>query len=121
MPVFAEQIDGLTFWISSRYVMQGLHRYRIRQYEFIFILIVQDDIHQARHPRLRGYLRAVCSRQARRARRARFIIIFFSLFFSSSPSFTRATIVPLVEFHYFSSSSSPSIVLATLNLVANAA
>ena len=43
--------------------MQGLHRYRIRQYEFIFILIVQEDIavQQARHPRLRGYLRAVCS------------------------------------------------------------
>ena len=83
MPVFAEQIDGLTFWITSRYVMQGLHRYRIRQYEFIFILIVQDDIavQQARHPRLRGYLRAVCSRQARRARRARFII-FSSFFFS---------------------------------------
>ena len=56
--------------------MQGLHRYRIRQYEFILILIVQEDIavQQARHPRLRGYLRAVCSRQARRARRARFII-----------------------------------------------
>ena len=43
--------------------MQGLHRYRIRQYEFILILIVQEDIavQQARHPRLRGYLRAVCS------------------------------------------------------------
>ena len=83
MPVFAEQIDGLTLWITSRYVMQGLHRYRIRQYEFIFILIVQDDIavQQARHPRLRGYLRAVCSRQARRARRARFIIFSSFLLF----------------------------------------
>ena len=43
--------------------MQGLHRYRIRQYEFILILIVQEDIavQQARHPRLRGYHRAVWS------------------------------------------------------------
>jgi hypothetical protein len=43
--------------------MQGLHRYQIRQYEFIFILIVQEDIavQQARYPRLRGYHRAVWS------------------------------------------------------------
>ena len=59
----SEQLYRLTFWITSRYVMQGLHRYRIRQYEFILILIVQEDIavQQARHPRLRGYHRAVWS------------------------------------------------------------